>query len=173
MARNLSKVFVDKINNSELSKFDLSADEDLSLAIMNLVSIEEHLFFTGGKTGNKKYFDLLVEVRQTRKTLMEKMVKNPEGEIWCISKHLLAASMRLIEVGNKQSSLGRKKDASELYDKAYNLYNLFWGLNLKLINPGEIKKIDDMAVNTKDNKKTGFMGKLGDLVKKLVDCCIE
>ena len=32
---------------------DLSSDEDLSIAVMNLISIEEHLFFSGGKTGDK------------------------------------------------------------------------------------------------------------------------
>ena len=29
---------------------DLSAAEDLSLAVMNLISLEEHFFFTGAKT---------------------------------------------------------------------------------------------------------------------------
>ena len=29
---------------------DLSSDEDLSIAVMNLVSIEEHFFFTADKT---------------------------------------------------------------------------------------------------------------------------
>ena len=35
---------------SKEHKMDLSSDEDLSIAIMNLISIEEHLFFTGMKT---------------------------------------------------------------------------------------------------------------------------
>lgn len=173
MVEHLSKDFIEKVRKGELSKFDLSADEDLSLAIMNLVSIEEHLFFTGKKTGDDKYFDLLSEVRETRKQLLEKIIKDKEGEVWCISKHLMAASMRLIEVGNKQYKSGNKKEALDLYDKAYNLYNLFWGLNLKLIDPGELKKIDEKAINRHDTKKSGFMGKLGVLVKKLVDCCIE
>ena len=30
---------------------DLSTEEDLSLAIMNLISLEEHFFFTASKTG--------------------------------------------------------------------------------------------------------------------------
>lgn len=30
---------------------DLSSDQDLSIAIMNLISIEEHLVFSGAKTG--------------------------------------------------------------------------------------------------------------------------
>jgi hypothetical protein len=42
-----------------------------------------------------------------------------------------------------------------------------------LLNVGDIKKIDDNAVNKHDEEKKGFMGKLGALVKKAIDCCIE
>ena len=154
-------------------KMDLSSDQDLSIAIMNLVSIEEHLFFTAEKTGKEKYFDLLKEVREMRKELLKKIVKEYEGEIWCISKHLLAASMRLMEVGTKQLGMGKKKEAYELFKKAYNLYSLFWGLNMKVIGVKDLKKIDDKALNRHDKEKKGFMGKLGDLVQKVIDCCIE
>lgn len=149
---------------------DLSSDQDLSIAIMNLVSIEEHFFFTGAKTGNPKYYDLLAEVREMRKDLLKRIIKEYEGEVWCISKHLLAASYRLMEVGTKAQGKGQKEDAQEMFKKAYDLYSLFWGLNMKLVDIGEVKKIDDDAINT---KKKGIMGTLGALVKKVVDCCIE
>lgn len=161
---------VDRIKIKD--KLDLSADEDLSIALMNLISIEEHLFFTASKTEKSKYFDLLGEVREIRKDLLKQIIKDYEGEVWCISKHLLAASMRLIEVGNKQYATD-KKTALDLYNKAYDLYNLFWGLNLKIIDPGKVSKIDDQALNRHDSEKKGFMGKLGALVKKVIDCCIE
>jgi hypothetical protein len=149
---------------------DLSSDQDLSIAIMNLVSIEEHFFFTGAKTGNPKYYNLLDEVRSMRKDLLKKIIKEYEGEVWCISKHLLAASYRLMEVGTKAQGKGDKTEAAEMFKKAYDLYSLFWGLNMKLIDLGEVKKIDDDAINT---EKKGLAGKLGALVKKVVDCCIE
>ena len=152
---------------------DLSSDQDLSIAIMNLVSIEEHFFFTGAKTGKSEYFDLLKEVREIRKELLKKIVKEYEGEVWCISKHLLAASMRVMEVGTKQLGQGKKEEAQELFKKAYNLYSLFWALNMKLIKTDEIKKIDEEAINKNDKEKKGFMGKLGDLIKRAIDCCIE
>jgi len=44
---------------------------------------------------------------------------------------------------------------------------------MKIIDVGDIKKIDDNALNKSDTEKKGFMGKLGDLVKKVIDCCIE
>ncbi len=149
---------------------DLSSDQDLSIAIMNLVSIEEHFFFTGAKTGDPKYYDLLSEVREMRKDLLKKIIKEYEGEVWCISKHLLAASYRLMEVGTKAQGNGKKEDAADMFKKAYELYSLFWGLNMKLINVGEIKKIDEDAI---DKKQKGMGGKLGDLVKKVINCCIE
>ena len=108
-----------------------------------------------------------------RKELLKKIIKEYEGEVWCISKHLLAASMRLMEVGTKQLGMDKKKEAYDLFDKAYNLYSLFWGLNMKLIKTDGIKKIDDNALNKHDKEKKGFMGKLGELVKKVIDCCIE
>lgn len=154
-------------------KLDLSSDQDLSIAIMNLVSIEEHFFFTGAKTGKPEYFDLLQEVRKMRGDLLRKIVKEPEGEIWCISKHLLAASMRVMEVATKQQGMGNKKEAEELFKKAFDIYSLFWGVNMKVIDTQGLKKIDDNALNNKDEEKKGFMGKLGDLVKKAIDCCIE
>ena len=165
---------IDKVDQmKKQDKMDLSSDQDLSIAIMNLVSIEEHFFFTAQKTGKPEYFDLLQEVRAMRGDLLRKIVKNPEGEEWCISKHLLAASMRLMEVGTKQHKMGNKVESQELFDKSFNLYSLFWAINMKLVNTDGIKKIDDNALNNHDTEKKGFMGKLGELVKKAVDCCIE
>jgi len=155
------------------NKLDLSSDQDLSIAIMNLVSIEEHFFFTGAKTGKPEYYDLLNEVREMRKGLLKKIIKEYEGEVWCISKHLLAASYRLMEVGTKAQGRGNKEEAKEMFQKAYDLYSLFWGLNMKLIGTDDIKKIDDEALDNKDTEKQGFAGKLGNLVKKVINCCLE
>ena len=44
--------FINKADDmKKQEKMDLSSDQDLTIAIMNLVSIEEHFFFTGAKTG--------------------------------------------------------------------------------------------------------------------------
>lgn len=171
--KNLQE-FIEKVDNmKKQEKMDLSSDQDLSIAIMNLVGIEEHLFFSGAKTGKNEYYDLINEVREMRKDLLKKIIKEYEGEVWCISKHLLAASYRLMEVGTKQLSRGQKEDAYELFNKAYELYSLFWGLNMKIISPGDVKKIDDQALDKHDREKKGFAGKLGELVRKAINCCIE
>ena len=171
--KNLNE-FIQKVDEmKKQDKMDLSSDQDLSIAIMNLVSIEEHFFFTGGRTGKTEYYDLIKDVREMRKGLLKKIIKEYEGEVWCISKHLLAASMRLMEVGTKQLGMNKKEEAYDFFNKAYQLYSLFWGLNMKLLNVGDIKKIDDKALNKQDKEKKGFVGKLGELVRKAIDCCIE
>lgn len=180
--------FVEKIDQmKKQDKMDLSSDQDLSIAIMNLISIEEHFFFTAEKTGKVEYFDLLQEVRKMRGELLRKIIKEYEGEVWCISKHLLAASMRLMEVGTKQQGMGNKVEAQELFHKSYDLYGMFWALNMKLIGTNDvkevagiekeqslgIKKIDENALNKNDKNPSGFTGKLRELVRKAIDCCIE
>ncbi len=142
---------------------DLSTEEDLSLAVMNLVSLEEHFFFTGEKTGKPAYFDLLVEVREIRKKLLGKLIDKHEGETWCVTKHLLAATMRLIEVGAKLRATGKKTEAEEIFDQAYGAYSMFWALRLKLIDISGFKKA------AASNKPWTFK----DIVEKLVDCCDE
>jgi hypothetical protein len=166
--------FIKKVDDmKKQDKMDLSSDQDLSIAVMNLVSIEEHFFFTGAKLDKPEYYALLDQARQMRKVLMQKLVKEPEGEVWCISKHLLAASMRVMEVGTKALGQGKKEEAEDLFRKSFELYSLFWGLNLKMVDATQIKKIDEEAVNKHDTEKKGFLGKLGVLVKKAIDCCIE
>lgn len=171
--KNLNEL-IEKVDHmKKQEKMDLSSDQDLTIAIMNLISIEEHFFFTGAKTGKDEYYGLLQEVREMRKNLLKKIIKEYEGEVWCISKHLLAASMRLMEVGTKQQSMGNTQEAHDLFKKSYDLYALFWGINMKIVGTSDIKKIDEQALDKQDEVKSGFMGKLGELVKKAVDCCIE
>ncbi len=153
-----------KIEGAKKSgNLDLSTEEDLSIAIMNLISLEEHFYFTGEKTGKENYFDLLNETREIRKNLLAKMIDKKEGELWCVSKHLLAASMRLIEVGTKHQSDGKYDEAKKFFDYAFKLYSLFWALRLKIVSVPDVRS---MAVQDKP-------WTLEDVVNKLVDCCDE
>lgn len=142
---------------------DLSTEEDLSIAVMNLISLEEHFYFTGAKTGKEEYFDLLNEVRLVRKELLRRLIDQHEGETWCITKHLLAATMRLIEVGTKLSADGKKEKAKETFDYAHKLYALFWGLRLKLIDTKNLKKVAQA-----DKPWT-----MKDIMDRMVNCCDE
>ena len=172
------QTLLDKVEKVTAQKeLDLSAGEDLSIGIMNLISIEEHLFYTSQKTGKKSYLNLLNEVRKMRTELMREIIKDYEGEVWCISKHLLAASMRVMEVGTKELKKGNKDKAWGLFEKSYKLYSLFWGINLGVVKMDNLKRKDSQInlVDEKSQKKASasVFTKIGELVQKAVDCCKE
>lgn len=191
-AKNV-KEFVERIDAAKkVNPKDLSSDQDLTIAIMNLISIEEHLVFSGAKTGKTSFYDLIENIREMRKTLMQKVIPAYEGEVWCISKHLLASSMRLMEVGTKQQSLNHKEEAYKLFNQAYELYCLFWGLNMNMLNIDDVQWIEDKAADIQKlsgqledfsanlpqsteikQEEKGTLSKMKAFVKKAVDCCIE
>lgn len=191
------KEFVERVDAAKkLNPKDLSSDQDLSIAIMNLISIEEHLVFSGAKTGKNSYFDLIQQIREMRKNLLQQIIPSYEGEVWCISKHLLASSMRLMEVGTKQQSLGRNEEAYKLFNSAYDLYCLFWGLNMGMVESKDLKWLETNVeeMNKLSEKITAAMpelkneaaasevlaenddsafAKMKRMVRKAVNCCIE
>ena len=193
-AKNV-KEFVERIDNmKKKNPKDLSSDQDLTIAIMNLISIEEHLVFSGAKTGKNSFYDMVQDIREMRKNLMLKVIPSYEGEVWCISKHLLATSMRLMEVGTKQQSMGNKNEAYQLFNQAYDLYCLFWGLNMNLVDAKDIswkpdsleevkqtataitavsEETKEVVTETPSSTETTVFGKLKAVVRKAVDCCIE
>ncbi|MBQ0013368.1 MAG: hypothetical protein KBS86_02245 [Proteobacteria bacterium] len=196
MKKTAKKLSLDEmINKLDAAKkanpLDLSSDQDLSIALMNLISLEEHFFFSGAKTQKHGFYDMINTIRDMRKELMTRIVDKSTaegGEVWCISKHLLAASMRLMEVGTKALSAGNKTDAYAMFDKAYDLYSLFWGLNMHLIDLSGVRenvpefydgamkqcKINDTkSKKTSKNTEMSTVKRLGQWVKNAVNCCIE
>ena len=141
------KEFVEKIDSSKkVNPKDLSSDQDLSIAIMNLISIEEHLVFSGAKTGKNSFYDLIRDVREMRKNLMQKIIPSYEGEVWCISKHLLASSV---------------DDVKWIEDKSEDIKKLSSKLD------AVVREAPAVA------EKTGALSKMKAFVRKAVDCCIE
>lgn len=190
--------FVEKFDNmKKVNPLDLSSDQDLSIAIMNLISIEEHLMFSGAKTQDTSFYDLIEPIREDRKNFLGMIIKSYKGEVWCISKHLLATCMRLMEVGTKALSAGKKDEAYMFFDKAYTMYTLFWGLNLNALDEDEAKKIiknidpktlenidktkqennqektQNKEENIKTDNKDNSFSKLKNFVSKAVNCCRE
>src|SRR3989344_7647909 len=152
--------FIKKINEvKEKNELDISIMEDLSIGLMNLISLEEHCFFSYAKTKDDKFLKMLDNVRELRKKLMLLIVKkDDESEKWCMSKHFLASSMRLFEIGNRLFHEGKEKEAKDMYQDSAELYGLFWTLN------SDSKKIEIK----KEDKKGVFPS-----IKKLLECCNE
>ncbi|MBI4017651.1 MAG: hypothetical protein HY366_01750 [Candidatus Aenigmarchaeota archaeon] len=101
---------------------DISKAQDLTMAVVNLISLEEHLAFTAAKTGEDDFYEMGRDVRALRVRCMKDLIGEPRGELWCSTKHTLSAVMRLLEVASKESG---KKCA--FYRKAaFDLYKMFW-----------------------------------------------
>ena len=168
------KELIEKVNKLKATgELDLSMEEDLSIAVMNLISLEEHFYFTAEKTEKEEYFDLLNQTREIRKQLLGKMIDKREGETWCIAKHLLAATMRMMEVGTKLQTSGKKEEAKDMFKKAYEIYSLFWALRLKLINLAGVEKVEDNQLNIHDKSGSDKSMTKEDIINKLLDCCKE
>lgn len=156
------EAFLKKIESvKENAGVDLTTAEDLSIAVMNLISLEEHFFFTAEKTKKEGYFDTAQEIRTIRKRFLAELMPDNKGETWCIAKHLLATTMRLVEVGTKLQQEGEKKRAKEAFDGAYGVYSLFWALKLGLVK------------GRAGGDEPGKQSQLEELVGKLADCCNE
>ncbi len=185
------------LNVKEKNELDLTAGEDLSVALMNIVSLEEHSFFSYVKTKDEKFLSILEICRELRKKLLAKIVNkdengDDESEKWCMSKHLLAGSMRLFEVGNRLLHEGKSEEAKEMYNDSAELYGLFWKLNIDKENSGNYaifrpefsngqfgktgNTINQIVHNKKEtkigynsNEKKGIFAS----IKKLLECCKE
>ncbi len=154
--------FVQKIEEvKQKNPLDLSAGEDLSIGLMNIVSLEEHAFFSYIKTNNDKFLKILDFARELRKKLLALLVVKDDSETWCMSKHLLASSMRLYEVGNRLLHEGKEKEAKEMYRDSAELYGLFW-----LLNAGK-KEVPKIEIEKKEAK--GIFAS----IKKFLECCKE
>ncbi len=181
---DLIRMISEKIED-KISELDLTDVQDLSIALMNLVSLEEHSFFSYAKTDNDKYLNILKRVRNTRKRFLKHIVKSKgDSEVRCMSKHLLATSMRLYEVGNKMQDQGKENDAKKLYDEAAEIYWLFWSLNSDNFDENKLweeekenmekslkevhENIADDEESLEENDKSIFTS-----IKDLLQCCIE
>jgi len=161
----------------EKNVLDLSAWEDLSIALMNLVSLEEHSFFSYAKTKDEKFLKILEATREMRKRLLKLIVKDDENdnsERWCMSKHFLATSMRLYEVANRLLHEKKVEEAKSLYKDAAEMYGMFWMLNMTNdkkasfeFEESEEVKNSSIKIDKKEEKS------IFSTIKKWLECCNE
>jgi len=86
-------------------KIALSIEEELFWAIANLIQVEEHLLQTLYESPEALIYEIgqmISKVRSMRVKLMKQIgISNPLGETWCAAKHLISATYRLMEAGEK------------------------------------------------------------------------
>ena len=118
-------------------KLDLSWKEDLTMAVMNLISAEEHASQSFITSKDEKWLKVLEELRKIRTRWMELLVKEDDkrSQVWCLSKHLLASSMRLSEVSNKLKELQRNDESKKMIVDSGDLLGAFYFINDKEEEP--------------------------------------
>ena len=115
--------------NKKVNPRDLSSDQDLTIALMNMIAVEELCPDTN--SGNM--------VADLRAKMMQHVVRN--NRFMLISHELLSKSMQMMTDGINALKNGNTKQAYELFDKSYEFYVMFWGVNMELIS------IDDISLN--------------------------
>ncbi len=125
---------VEKADNSKkANSLDLSADQDLTIGLMNLIAIERVM-------GICDKSDLCRMVKSVRRSLMGRILT--EGtDLWDLSVRLLGDAMDLLQVANTRLAAGDMDVAYAMYEDAYGLYSLFWGLNMGMVDAKDIKNI--------------------------------
>ncbi|MBR2412183.1 MAG: hypothetical protein IKB10_00750 [Alphaproteobacteria bacterium] len=124
MKKTSMKQMVERADMAKkVNPLDLSSDQDLTVALMNLIVLEDL---------SANYPELYSMVHDMRVELMSRVVHGAD-DVRYASKYLLGDAMRLIDGGNKSGNY-------DSYDRAYELYSLFWGLNMGLIDMRGVKK---------------------------------
>ncbi len=168
--------------------FEIKVSGDSARMLDRNTALKYHVKRTSGNLGYILDDYVMIPIRKIEKIDYKGFVYNLQTDAQtytthtgvvhnCISKHLLAASMRLLEVGTKELKKGKKEDAWDLFEKSYKLYSLFWGMNLGVVKMEAVKR-QDSDVNLVDEKgikkgSSSVFDKLGSLVQRAIDCCRE
>ncbi len=126
--QNLKKMVQGADDKKKVNPLDLSSDQDLSIALMNLIAIED----TVGSDN-----DFGAEIRDLRADLMARIIK-PCDARWTMALDLLGRATRAMNDGFRVLSDGKTVDVYGLFDSAYEMYAMFWGLNMGLVSEQDI-----------------------------------
>ena len=84
---------------------DVAISTDAAMATAHLIALEEHLAASVAMLDDAALLAEILNTRALRKTMLEAIVgSHPPAELWCASKHVLGAWMRIKEVGDKLTS---------------------------------------------------------------------
>ena len=113
MKKNLKHMVEDTDASKKVNPLDLSPDQDLTIALMNLVAIEE--IAPNGQIGQM--------VGEMRERLMARMTQ--DAEIMVRGYELLAQAVRAMDDAARAQQDGDNVMAYKLYDASYEAYVLY------------------------------------------------
>ena len=113
MKKNLKHMVEYTDASKKVNSLDLSSDQDLTIALMNLVAIEE--IAPNGQIGQM--------VSEMRERLMARMTQ--DAEIMVRGYELLAQAVRAMDDAERAQQDGDNVTAYKLYDASYEAYVLY------------------------------------------------
>ena len=113
MKKNLKHMVEYTDASKKVNPLDLSSDQDLTIALMNLVAIEE--IAPNGQIGQM--------VGEMRERLMARMTQ--DAEIMVHGYELLAQAVRAMDDAARAQQDGGSVTAYKLYDASYEAYVLY------------------------------------------------
>ena len=113
MKKNLKNMVEYTDASKKVNPLDLSSDQDLTIALMNLVAIEE--IAPNGQIGQM--------VGEMRERLMARMTQ--DAEIMVRGYELLAQAVRAMDDATRAQQDGDNVTAYKLYDASYEAYVLY------------------------------------------------
>lgn len=128
----LTNAVVAADNAKKVNPLDLSADQDLTIAVMNLIKLEKLLDGVDTSGG----YDMSGAIRDMRHRLMGRVVSDKNSEVWDVSFSLLGVAMDFMERGLRECGTS----AYAFFDRAYEIYSLFWGLNMGMVTISDVKQ---------------------------------
>lgn len=113
MNKNLMKKVSVADEQRKANPLDLSSDQDLTIALMNLIAIED-------ATPDSQIGEM---VRNIRKKLMARMIADENTQVQ--AREYLSQAVQKMNKAKLTQETGDNKVAYELYDSAYEAYVLY------------------------------------------------
>lgn len=123
-------------NAKKANKLDLSSDQDLTIGLMNLISIERYI----ENDAEHDFSQLKSMVNDLRVALMNKIVKKSDKnfDVLC---DLLGRSAVMMNDGFVALENQNEVRAYELFDAAFGAYSMFWGVCMGLTDATDVENI--------------------------------
>jgi hypothetical protein len=115
----------DFVKKEKLNEKDVGFNEDAINVLCNLIHIEWHSLKSYFSTSDEDWLRINEEARKDRTELMDYIIKESEGDLWCFSKHDLNIILGYIELANRKYSIGEKEEAIKYLDKSKKWLGLF------------------------------------------------
>ena len=128
MKKSISKRVEQIDDQKKVNPLDLSSDQDLTVALMNLIAVEDMV--NAGALGDM--------VRDVREKLMRPIVRDMDNAE--MLRDLLGGAMRMMDDGCKLLANGKRSAAYDAFNRSYELYSVFWGLNMGMVDKKTIQK---------------------------------